>query len=131
MTDDVLTVEQVAALLQVSERTVAVLDIPSTGRRADRRYIRADVLEWLAAQPAETAGRSLRRDNVSVSLRWAILTRDGFRCVACGATSQDERLHVDHIIPASRGGPAKPDNLQVLCEPCNAGKKTDDTRVPR
>jgi 5-methylcytosine-specific restriction endonuclease McrA len=30
--------------------------------------------------------------------------------------------HVDHIIPLARGGSDGPDNLQLLCPPCNISK---------
>ena len=32
----------------------------------------------------------------------AILKKYGRRCLACGAT--DEKLHIDHVIPLSKGG---------------------------
>lgn len=57
------------------------------------------------------------------SLRYDILRRDGFRCQICGATAQDGwKLHVDHIIPVSKGGKTEPSNLRTLCERCNMGK---------
>lgn len=63
--------------------------------------------------------RSLMTD----SLRYNILKRDNFRCQICGATASDgAKLHVDHIIPVSKGGKTTPDNLQTLCERCNMGK---------
>jgi 5-methylcytosine-specific restriction endonuclease McrA len=31
-------------------------------------------------------------------------------------------LHVDHIVPVSRGGLTLDDNLQTLCQECNLGK---------
>lgn len=34
----------------------------------------------------------------------------------------DGKGHVDHIIPLARGGTNWPDNLQILCEPCNCSK---------
>ena len=32
------------------------------------------------------------------------------------------KLHVDHILPVSRGGKTVMSNLQTLCEDCNCGK---------
>lgn len=57
------------------------------------------------------------------SLRYDILRRDGFRCRLCGSTASDGvKLHVDHIIPVSKGGRTEPGNLRTLCERCNMGK---------
>ena len=57
------------------------------------------------------------------SLRYDILKRDGFRCKICGATASDGvKLHVDHIVPVSKGGRTEPGNLRTLCERCNMGK---------
>ncbi|MBY6185276.1 HNH endonuclease [Marinobacter hydrocarbonoclasticus] len=46
-------------------------------------------------------------------------------CVLCGArASEGVALHVDHIKPRSTHPELEldPDNLQVLCGPCNLGK---------
>lgn len=46
-----------------------------------------------------------RRD-IRLGLRYTVLNRDRFKCVLCGnspATSLECRLHVDHIIPFSKG----------------------------
>ncbi len=65
----------------------------------------------------------VERGEVSDSLRYDILNRDNFTCVICGVSSrQGARLHVDHIIPISKGGKSVPDNLRTLCERCNIGK---------
>jgi len=53
-------------------------------------------------------------------LKWEIFKRDNFTCQKCA--SQD-LLEVDHIIPISKGGSNKEDNLQTLCLPCNRKKK--------
>lgn len=59
----------------------------------------------------------------SKSLRYDVLTRDNYKCVICGrSTSDNIKLHVDHIIPYSRGGETTLDNLQTLCSDCNLGK---------
>lgn len=56
-------------------------------------------------------------------LRYEIMERDGFRCVKCGRTADDGiKLHVDHIVPVSKGGRSIKSNLQTLCERCNLGK---------
>lgn len=58
------------------------------------------------------------------ALRYEVLRRDGFRCQICGATAADGyKLHVDHIIPVSKGGKTEMSNLRVLCERCNMGKR--------
>lgn len=57
-------------------------------------------------------------------LRYRIMQRDHFRCVLCGRTTEEDgvKLHVDHILPVSKGGKTVPENLRTLCEDCNLGK---------
>lgn len=57
-------------------------------------------------------------------LRYQILDRDGRKCVACGRSPKIHGvvLHIDHIIPKSKGGTYDPNNLQTLCTDCNLGK---------
>lgn len=62
---------------------------------------------------------------IKLGLRYEVLKRDRFRCVLCGASPATHLgcvLHVDHIIPWSRGGKTIPENLRSLCETCNLGK---------
>lgn len=62
---------------------------------------------------------------MSDGLRFRILLRDGFTCRKCGATplkTPGTELHVDHIIPWSKGGETTPDNLETKCKKCNLGK---------
>ena len=57
--------------------------------------------------------------------RYRILARDRFRCVLCGnSPSHDPScvLHVDHVVPYSRGGKTAADNLRTLCAECNWGR---------
>ena len=64
------------------------------------------------------------RSLMTSSLRYDILKRDHGRCVLCGASPEDGvKLHVDHIIPVSKGGKTTPENLRTLCDRCNIGKK--------
>lgn len=62
---------------------------------------------------------------VGYRLRYTVLERDHYKCVKCGcspAYGNDVRLHIDHIVPYSKGGETVLTNLQTLCEPCNLGK---------
>jgi hypothetical protein len=63
-----------------------------------------------------------KRSGISKKLRFAILRRDGFRCRYCGASSNDVRLHVDHVVPRVDGGADSPENLVAACADCNLGK---------
>lgn len=63
--------------------------------------------------------------SISQRLRYKVLSRDNFKCCACGASPAKDpsvELHVDHIIPWSKGGETVLDNLQTLCSKCNIGK---------
>lgn len=63
--------------------------------------------------------------NISDRLRFRILMRDGFTCKSCGRSPVKERgveLHVDHIVPWSKGGETVPENLETKCKKCNLGK---------
>lgn len=61
----------------------------------------------------------------SLRLRYRVLTRDNYSCKLCGnspAKDTSIKLHIDHIIPWSKGGETTIENLQTLCDRCNLGK---------
>lgn len=61
----------------------------------------------------------------SLILRYKILTRDNYSCKKCGSSPAKEskvKLHIDHIIPWSKGGETSIENLETLCDKCNLGK---------
>jgi hypothetical protein len=64
-------------------------------------------------------------------IRWQVFSRDNWKCIACGRNSEDGIiLHVDHIIPRSKGGQNELLNYQTLCNICNIGKSNkDDTNI--
>ena len=63
--------------------------------------------------------------NIITRMRFKVLNRDNFKCCTCGASPAKDpsvELHVDHIVPWSKGGETVIDNLQTLCLKCNLGK---------
>lgn len=71
-----------------------------------------------------TKADSSERGKMTQSLRYNIMSRDSFKCTLCGRNNAQDgvKLHVDHIIPISRGGKTEPSNLRTLCAECNHGK---------
>lgn len=66
---------------------------------------------------------------ISDKLRYQVLKRDNFKCCACGASPAKDPsvvLHIDHIVPWSKGGETIFDNLQTLCSKCNLGKSDSE-----
>ena len=53
------------------------------------------------------------------NLRAAVLQRDGNKCVYCGKSGKHHQLELDHVVPRSKGGPDRYDNLVAACRPCN------------
>lgn len=62
------------------------------------------------------------RKDVSPGVRFKVLERDSFTCQYCGRSAPDVVLHVDHVVPVSKGGSNDPSNLVTACETCNLGK---------
>ena len=63
--------------------------------------------------------------NINLKLRFKVLLRDNFKCCYCGASPAKDPniiLHVDHILPWSKGGETVIENLQTACSTCNLGK---------
>lgn len=66
---------------------------------------------------------------INLRLRYKVLKRDNYKCRICGASPAKNpsiELHVDHIVPWSKGGETVIDNLQTLCANCNLGKSDLD-----
>ena len=63
--------------------------------------------------------------DINLRMRFKVLQRDNFKCCTCGASPAKDpsvELHIDHIMPWSKGGETEIDNLQTLCSKCNLGK---------
>lgn len=62
------------------------------------------------------------RDPLPKHLREAVIARDGHVCQLCGGDVEPGDIHIDHIIPWSRGGKHELGNLQVAHSTCNLRK---------
>ena len=85
--------------------------------------------EYISKRGADIWGhRGPDSGYVSGSIRYNVLKRAKHRCELCGRHEDQAALHVDHIIPRSKGGPDDISNFQALCMTCNTNKRdTDDT----
>ncbi len=87
-------------------------------------WVNSEENESLAdIEPTPSHRRTSRQP--SLRLRFRVMRRDRFSCCHCGrspSSTPSLELHVDHIIPWSKGGETQLSNLQTLCEECNLGK---------
>jgi len=83
----------------------------------------------ITSEHIEARQAAEQRVKVMPALRWQVFQRDNWTCLSCGRGSNDAViLHVDHIVPRSRGGQDALANYQTLCHLCNIGKSNrDDT----
>jgi len=72
---------------------------------------------------------SIERTFALPGKRYQVFQRDGWKCVICGKHPENAEvvLHVDHILPKSKGGADELDNYQTLCDLCNLGKGNRDS----
>lgn len=63
---------------------------------------------------------------IPLSLRYKVYHKDKSTCIKCGKTPLDGiKLHIDHIIPHSKGGLTVLSNLRTLCSDCNIGRSNN------
>lgn len=100
--NDGLTPQQVHALLVTRHQA------------QQRRIERAESMVAMGDQRTPAV-----RGHIADDVKQFVWTRDAGRCRHCGATTE---LQFDHIIPVAMGGSSEPENLQILCGPCNRRK---------
>lgn len=84
------------------------------------------IQQYLEKRGLATWDYRFSADPVPDSIRYKVLKAGKQRCALCGITAKERMLDVDHIIPRSRGGSSKEENLQVLCAKCNRSKGAKD-----
>lgn len=83
------------------------------------RYLRG--LDRPVPAADDVAPASGRRA-IPLAVRFRVLARCAFRCAYCGRGAGNVELHIDHIVPVSRGGSNHESNLCSACVDCNLGK---------
>ncbi|NYZ77495.1 HNH endonuclease [Candidatus Micrarchaeota archaeon] len=71
--------------------------------------------------------KSLRERNPDKwnEIRKKVYRRDSWTCRRCGATGVE--VHAHHIVPFSKGGSDKLDNLETVCKDCHISIHPDST----
>lgn len=122
-----------ATLLGAGHEPALVLDGAGAGGQVPAQVARnlvahgldADAV-WLRRLYADPAGRLIAASSASRffadGLASLLRVRDQGLCRTpyCDAPIR----HVDHVVPAARGGPTEEENGQGLCEACNLAKNT-------
>lgn len=98
----------------------------------DSEMTEVEESQLIAINPTSKESKSVEKikikktsRTINLRLRFMILQRDNFTCKKCGqspAKNPNIILHVDHIIPWSKGGETVIENLETLCKECNLGK---------
>lgn len=87
-----------------------------------------------ALRPRRARPATLRRAAryIPVTVRRAVIARDGHVCGICGGTcttptdNGPRGLTLDHLIPVSRGGSGTLENLRVACRSCNSRRQNPE-----
>lgn len=103
-------------------------------RENNRDRYNALIRAWARAHPESSVVQcNLRRARIQGAEgqftveEWLMLCQQyDYKCVNCGAPEQT----ADHVVPLSKGGSNKIDNIQPLCKSCNSkkGVRTIDYR---
>lgn len=65
-----------------------------------------------------------------ITLRKAVIRRDGYICQLCGRRVDPRKLDIDHIVPRSKGGLDTLDNLRVAHAYCNRARGNRENWTP-
>ncbi len=84
----------------------------------EERFDGFDGIDSAAVRAEKAKARKLRRS------RWWQRKIAAGRCFYCGRTVGAAALTMDHVVPLSRGGKSRKNNLVPCCKSCNTGKKT-------
>jgi hypothetical protein len=96
--------------------------------RASRIYTPAQLFPFLPGTAPESENPNVESPPYPQNwdeIRRQIYERDGYRCVNCGrggGRNGNAELHVDHVLPRSKGGPDIAVNMRTLCRSCHGAR---------
>lgn len=96
-----------------------VLTRPEPDPRTEARVARYEIRR---ARSMLRQARTRGATDLERVTRQEIIDRDEGTCYLCGKRCDPAEIHIDHIVPASRGGSHRADNLAVACAVCNISK---------
>ena len=108
-----------------------VVSAQNAKRRAkDPEAARQQSREWFAANPGRRAEyeqnrRARKRANggsITPGLKSTLFAMQKQCCACCKERFALGMLHMDHVMPLSKGGQHADANMQLLCQPCNQAK---------
>jgi 5-methylcytosine-specific restriction protein A len=87
-------------------------------------------MAWGNGDPDRLRGRAL------MVIRNRVLLRDRYQCQPCKRKGQaappDPSNQIDHIVPRSKGGSDRDDNLETICKDCHRDKTIRESgHVPK
>lgn len=99
-------------------------------RAANPELERQRCREWFAANPEKRAAYEQNRrakkraqgGRISSDIKPKLYALQRGQCACCRAKFEASDLHLDHIMPLSKGGAHSDENMQLLCQPCNQSK---------
>lgn len=106
----------------------AVREINKIRRAADPKRYRAYTSTFYARHPEKRTEKEHRRRAAKTKAfvekvdRWAVYFRDDRCCYICHKPIEFDDMHVDHVIPLSRGGAHSFANCRASCATCNLRK---------
>ncbi len=125
-------IDRVRAMARVWQATyrAAHPDRARAWHAANPEKVRSYQVSWRAANPdAGLASVHLRRarkigvgGKLSRGLRAKLLLLQQGLCAVCRAKLTKTGVHMDHIMPLSKGGANDDHNIQLLCPTCNGSK---------
>jgi 5-methylcytosine-specific restriction endonuclease McrA len=69
---------------------------------------------------------TIKRVAIDSELKEVVTKRDGINCHYCGKKTTKAERQFDHIVPVTKGGKNKEENLVVSCKVCNRKKSAKE-----